>query len=128
MRRARRATRRTLEVGREANGLTQLYREQAGLKLLSAHRLELATGDRIFYRARLDSFPGQGTAFTPLPRGVVNPRAIRARKSRSTSPSARPEATQRLLAAALPLQVGQRLRRDRGRQARDGAEPALARR
>src|SRR5258705_3323099 len=68
------------EVGREANGLTQLYRKQAGRKLLSAHQLELATGDRIFYRG-LDLFPGQGTAFTVLPKNVVNQRAIRSRKN-----------------------------------------------
>src|SRR5919201_5407492 len=54
------------EVGREAKGLTQLYAQQAGLKLLSAERLELATGDRIFYRG-LDIFPGQGPAFKTLP-------------------------------------------------------------
>jgi type II secretory pathway pseudopilin PulG len=66
------------EVAREADGLTQLYGQQAGLKLLSARRLELATGDKIFYQPRargLDPFPGQGPAFTPLPKGVLNPNA-----------------------------------------------------
>jgi len=67
------------EVGREANGLTQLYAQQAGLKLLSAKQLELATGDQIFYRG-LDIFPGQGPAFTLLPKDVVDPRVVRARK------------------------------------------------
>ena len=33
------------ELAREASGLTQLYARQAGLKLLSAKKLELATGD-----------------------------------------------------------------------------------
>src|SRR5512142_1170431 len=57
------------ELGREASGLTLLYGQQAGLKLLSAHRLELATGDRIYY-AGLPPFPGQGPAFRPLPRSA----------------------------------------------------------
>src|SRR5919106_2411579 len=57
------------EVGREARGLTQLYAQQAGGKLLSARRLELATGDRIYYvTGGLDLFPGQGSAFRSLPR------------------------------------------------------------
>ena len=93
------------EVGREANGLTQLYRKQAGRKLLSAHQLELATGDRIFYRG-LDLFPGQGTAFTVLPKNVVNQRAIRTRKNPFYFTFRPPGTQQRLLAAALPLQVG----------------------
>jgi signal transduction histidine kinase len=93
------------EVGREANGLTQLYRKQAGRKLLSAHQLELATGDKIFYRG-LDLFPGQGNAFTVLPKNVVNQRAIRTRKNPLYFTFRPPGSRQRLLAAALPLKVG----------------------
>ena len=96
------------EVGREANGLTQLYRKQAGRKLLSAHQLELATGDRIFYRG-LDLFPGQGNAFTVLPKNVVSQRAIRTRKNPFYFTFRPPGTQQRLLAAALPLQVGKKV-------------------
>jgi signal transduction histidine kinase len=67
------------EVSREALGLTKLYSKRAGFKLLSAKNLELATGDRIFYRG-LDLFPGQGPAFTALPRSVaVNQRQLQRR-------------------------------------------------
>jgi two-component system OmpR family sensor kinase len=93
------------EVGREASGITQLYGQQAGLKLLSADRLELATGDRIFYRG-LDLFPGQGNAFTQLPKGVVNDRAIRTRKKPLNFVFRPKGSDQALLAAALPLRVG----------------------
>ena len=97
------------EVGREANGITQLYGRQAGRRLLSARRLELATGDRIFFspRARgLDIFPGQGQAFTPLPRGVVNNRAMEQRKKPLNFVFQPPGSHQKLLGAALPLRVG----------------------
>jgi len=93
------------EVGREAQGITQLYNRQAGLKLLSARRLELATGDRIFYRG-LELFPGQGHAFTLLPRGVVNEQALRQRKKPVYFTFTPPRTGQKLLAAALPLRVG----------------------
>ena len=95
------------EVGREANGLTQLYAQQAGLKLLSAKRLELATGDQIFYRG-LDIFPGQGPAFTLLPKDAVDPRLLRARKTPLYFVFRPRGSDQKLLAAALPLRVGQR--------------------
>ena len=97
------------EVGREANGITQLYGRQAGRRLLSARRFELATGDRIFFspRARgLDIFPGQGQAFTPLPRGVVNNRAMEQRKKPLNFVFQPPGSDQKLLGAALPLRVG----------------------
>ncbi|HKG44287.1 MAG TPA: HAMP domain-containing sensor histidine kinase [Gaiellaceae bacterium] len=99
------------ELKKESNGLTQLYAQQAGLKLLSARRLELATGDRIFYQPRargLDIFPGQGPAFTPLPAGVLNPNA--ALPDRGVTFVFRPPGAQnKLLAAARPLQVGKKL-------------------
>src|SRR6185503_19875073 len=72
------------ELKKESNGLTQLYSKRAGLKLLSPSALELATGDRIYYRG-LDPFPGQKPArFRP------------------------PDAKTRLLAVARPLFVGKR--------------------
>ncbi len=94
------------EVGREANGVTQIYAEQAGLpaaKRLSADRLELATGDKIFYRG-LDLFSGR---IAPLPKDAVNQRAIQTRK-KPLFFVLRPKGAgrQQLLAAALPLRVG----------------------
>ena len=95
------------EVGREAKGLTQLYAKQAGLKLLSAERLELATGDRIFYRG-LDIFPGQGPAFKTLPAKALDLRRARNRK-KPLNFRFRPRGSdQRLLAAALPISVGEK--------------------
>jgi two-component system, OmpR family, sensor kinase len=94
------------ELGREAQGLTQLYSRQAGLKLLSAKKLELATGDRIYYTG-LDPFPGQGRpAFNALPPGAVNTRAVRQRTRPATFEFRPPRSKQTLLAAALPLRVG----------------------
>jgi len=93
------------ELAHEANGLTQLYGRQAGLKLLSAKKLELATGgDRIFYRG-LDPFPGQGPAFRELPKGVVDLKRVRARRSVRFEFTA-PGGQQALLAVARPLTVG----------------------
>ena len=95
------------EVGREAQGLKQLYEQQAGFKLLSAKRLELATGDRIYYRG-LNLFPGQGPAFTVLPKDAVDTRLVRAR-NRPLFFVFRPRGSDKtLLAAALPLQVGKK--------------------
>jgi signal transduction histidine kinase len=94
------------ELAREALGLTQLYARQAGQNLLSARKLELATGDRIYYRG-LDLFPGQGRAFRPLPKGIVDPRVVRAREQ--VFFQFRPPGSERkLLAVARPLQVGRR--------------------
>ncbi len=92
-------------LSHEARGLTLLYGRQAGLKLLSAKKLELATGgDRIFYRG-LDPFPGQGPAFRTLPKGVVDLRRVKARKSVRFEFKP-PGATQTLLAVGRPLKVG----------------------
>src|SRR5215210_6902702 len=68
------------ELAREAKGLTELYAQRAGLKLLSAENLELVTGDSIYYvpRARgIDPFPGQKQAFRPLPPKAVDLRRVR---------------------------------------------------
>jgi signal transduction histidine kinase len=98
------------EVGREANGITQLYSQRAGRRFLSARGLELATGDQIFFSPRapgLDLFPGQKRRpFTPLPKGVVNERAIQQRKKPLNFVFQPPGSDQKLLAAALPLNVG----------------------
>jgi len=90
------------ELGREADGLTQLYSKRAGVKLLPASGVELATGDKIFYRG-LNLFTGR---ITPLPKGVVNERAIRLRKRPLNFTFRPPGSGQTLLAAALPLRVG----------------------
>jgi two-component system, OmpR family, sensor kinase len=96
------------ELAREASGLTQLYARQAGLKLLSAKKLELATGDRIYYSG-LDPFPGQGRpAFRTLPKGTVNPRVVRQR-GRVLFQFRPPGSDQTLLAAARPLKVGRKV-------------------
>jgi len=92
------------EVAREAKGLTKLYARRAGLKRLSASDLELATGDRIYYRG-LDPFPGQGPTFRTLPRGVIEPRRVRARGI-VRFVFRPPDSKQTLLAAARPLRVG----------------------
>jgi two-component system sensor histidine kinase BaeS len=95
------------EVGREARGLTQLYAQQAGFKRLSPRRLELATGDRIYYYG-LDLFPGQrGPTFRRLPRGAVDLRTVRAHPRDGVFFVFRPPGTsQKLLAAARPITVG----------------------
>src|SRR4026207_871453 len=69
------------ELAREAKGLTQLYSRQAGLQLLTAKRLEPATGAHISSGGWAIS-PGQRQrqpTFRPLPKGVVNSRAVRQR-------------------------------------------------
>jgi two-component system sensor histidine kinase BaeS len=92
------------EVAREARGLTRVYSDQAGLKLLPARTAHLATGDQIFY-AGLDLFPGRKSGFRPLPRAVLaNPR--------KPSPALRrfeftpPGSDQAMLASARLLKVG----------------------
>jgi signal transduction histidine kinase len=90
------------ELGREADGLTQLYSKRAGVRLLPASGVELATGDRIFYRG-LDLFTGR---ITPLPQDAVNQRAIQTRKKPFFFVFRPAGSNQPLLAAALPLRVG----------------------
>ena len=93
------------EVAREATGLTQLYVRRAGFQRLSAKNLELATGDRIFYTG-LNLFPGQSPAFTPLPKRVLNPRALRNRTKPLRFQFRAPQSGQMLLAAARPVTIG----------------------
>jgi two-component system sensor histidine kinase BaeS len=97
------------EVGREARGLVQIYTRQAGFKLLSAHRLELATGDQIYYRG-VDLFPGpkKGPAFRPLPKNAIDVRRVQAHPRDGVFFVFRPPgSSQKLLAAARPIRVGQ---------------------
>jgi len=94
------------ELSNEANGLTKLYRKQAGLKRISAKYLELATGgDQIFYGG-IPVFPGQGaSAFRHLPKGVVD--VARVKQGRPVRFVFRPPgARQTFLAVARPLKVG----------------------
>jgi two-component system sensor histidine kinase BaeS len=95
------------ELANEAQGVTRIYGKQAGLKLLSAGKLELATGgDKIFYRG-LDPFPGQGPAFRQLPAGVADLRRLRTLKSirfEFTPPGTK----QQLIAVARPLTIGRK--------------------
>src|SRR6476469_877368 len=94
------------ELKKESNGLTQLYSKRAGLKLLSPSALELATGDRIYYRG-LDPFPRQQQArFRPLPK-AADQRLVR-RHSLRLFVFRPPDAKTRLLAVARPLFVGKR--------------------
>ena len=95
------------ELAQEARGLTELYGQRAGLKLLSAKNLELATGDSIFYlpRARgIDPFPGQRSAFNPLPRKGVDLDTVRVDHPVRVEFELRPGKT--TLGVARPLQVG----------------------
>ena len=96
------------ELSQEATGLTRLYASQAGLRLLSASKLELATGgDRIYYTG-VDLFPGQRSAFRALkgtlPKGVVA--RARARDRGVRFEFTPPGTSQTRLAVARPLKVG----------------------
>src|SRR5207248_10198625 len=94
-----------VQLSNEAKGLTKIYRKQAGLKLLSAKYLELATGgDRIFFRGP-PLFPGQGNALRPLPKGAVDIARVEAR-DRAVRFTFRPPHGPTLLAVARPLKFG----------------------
>jgi two-component system OmpR family sensor kinase len=91
------------ELEREATGLTKLYARRAGFQRLSARNLELATGDRIFYKG-IDLFPGQGPTFKKLPKGVVIPGRRRRRALAHFRFRANDGRT--LLAVANPVKIG----------------------
>jgi two-component system OmpR family sensor kinase len=94
------------ELAREASGLTQLYAKQAGLKLLSAKKLELATGgDRIFYSG-LNPFPGQGPAFRQLPKGALDIKRVHKANRPVRFELRLPRTDRTMLAAARPLKIG----------------------
>jgi signal transduction histidine kinase len=91
------------EVTREAVGLTKVYSQRAGLRLLPARTAELATGDRIFY-AGLPLFPGEKAGFGKVPRSILpDPRKPPKSLRFEFTP---PGSDQTLLAAARPLKIG----------------------
>jgi two-component system sensor histidine kinase BaeS len=91
------------ELAREARGITELYQQRAGLKLLSAKNLERATGDNIFY-VGLDPFPGQGPAFQRLP--VKGAALKKVRVSHPVRIEFQRAGKQKLLGVARPLKIG----------------------
>jgi two-component system sensor histidine kinase BaeS len=91
------------ELAREARGITELYQQRAGLKLLSAKNLERATGDNIFY-VGLDPFPGQGPAFQRLP--VKGAALKKVRLSHPVRIEFQQTGKQTLLAVSRPLKIG----------------------
>jgi signal transduction histidine kinase len=95
------------EVVREAAGLTKVYSQQAGRRILPAKTAQLATGDRIFY-AGLPLFPGQKDDFGKIPRAILPnpqkpPRALLHRFEFRP-----PGSSQTLLAVARPVKVAGR--------------------
>ena len=91
------------ELARETRGITELYQQRAGLKLLSAKNLERATGDNIFY-VGLDPFPGQGPAFQRLP--VKGAALKKVRVSHPVRIEFQRAGKQTLLGVARPLKIG----------------------
>jgi two-component system OmpR family sensor kinase len=92
------------EVVREAVGLTKVYSQRAGLRVLPARTAQLATGDRIFYSG-VPLFPGQKTDFRKIPRTILPdpqkpPKALR--RFEFTPPGG----DQTLLATARALKIG----------------------
>jgi two-component system sensor histidine kinase BaeS len=91
------------ELAREAGGITELYQQRAGLKLLSAKNLERATGDNIFY-VGLDPFPGQGPAFQRLP--VKGAALKKVRVSHPVRIEFQQAGKRTLLGVSRPLKIG----------------------
>jgi signal transduction histidine kinase len=89
------------ELEREAAGLTRLYARHAGFQRLSAGDLQLATGDRIFYRG-IDLFPGQAPTFRKVPKGVILPKPKRRAPARFSFQAG----GQPLLAVVKPVKIG----------------------
>jgi two-component system OmpR family sensor kinase len=92
------------EVAKEAVGLTKVYSQRAGLRILPAKTAEQATGDRIFY-AGLPLFPGRKAGFGDIPRSLLpDPRHMPKRLRRfEFTPRG---SDQTLLAAGRPLKIG----------------------
>jgi two-component system sensor histidine kinase BaeS len=99
------------ELEREASGLADLYAESAlrasdeGVKApeFAAEKLELATGDRLFY-VGASLFPGQRFGLTRLHRSALGDVELD-RNSVVTFEFTPPEGDQVLLAAAQPVQL-----------------------
>jgi two-component system OmpR family sensor kinase len=94
------------EVFREAVGLTKVYSDRAGLKILPAQTAELATGDKIFY-AGLALFPGEKPGFGTIPRSVL-PDPRKPPKSLRRFEFTPRGSDQTLLASARLVKVGRR--------------------
>ena len=125
------ARRPTTRFAARRRGSTAALSRQAGrteAALGAAARARDRRQDLLQPRARgIEPFPGQGPAFTPLPKGVLNPNA-RFGDSGVTFVFRPPGSSTKLLAAgAAAAGREEGVRRDRRRQAEDGAEPALAR-
>ena len=95
------------ELRLEAIGLTALYSRVAGDSRLGSRQLEQATGDRIFYTG-LDLFPGQTTAFTPLPKRFFDYAAVR-RGTTLQFQFRPPGAKEEFLGVARPVELGSRV-------------------
>jgi two-component system, OmpR family, sensor kinase len=93
------------EVAREAVGLTKVYSQQAGLKVLPAKTAALATGDKIFY-AGISPFPGQRPGFGRIPRSLVPDPRKPPKRLLQPFEFKPPGSNQTLLAAARPLKLG----------------------
>jgi two-component system OmpR family sensor kinase len=92
------------EVVREAVGLTKVYSQRAGLRVLPATTAQLATGDRIFYSG-LPPFPGQKANFAEIPRSIL-PDPQKPPKELRRFVFKPPGSDQTLLATARPLKIG----------------------
>ena len=99
------------ELRRESSGLAALYAESAlrssdeGAKApeFAAEKLELATGDELFY-VGLTPFPGQNFGLTRLPRGALGGARLD-RDQPVIVEFTPPGETRRLIAAAQPVQL-----------------------
>ncbi len=99
------------ELQREASGLSQLYADAAlraadeGSDAIdfAASKLELATGDRIFYIGSA-LFPGQDSGLTRLPESAVPPK-VSSLKTRVTFEFTPPGGGRSFLAAAAPVRL-----------------------
>jgi two-component system OmpR family sensor kinase len=104
---------RTLgELRRQAQGLAELYQEQAIRSVDEARRapgfaapiLEQATGSRIYY-AGLEIFPGENSGLRPLPISLLDRSLLDAGKVQ-TLEFVPPGADRTYFAAAYPIMVG----------------------
>jgi signal transduction histidine kinase len=99
------------ELEREATGLAALYAESAlrssdegaAAPQFAAEKLELATGDRLFY-VGASLFPGQRFGLTRLPRSALGDVALD-REVLVTFEFTPPGGSTRLIAAAQPVQL-----------------------
>jgi two-component system sensor histidine kinase BaeS len=93
------------EVNREAVGLTTVYSQRAGLRVLPAKTAELATGDRIFYSG-VPLFPGEKPGFGRIPRAVLPDPRKPLLKSLRRFEFTPPGSDQTLLASARAVKIG----------------------